>query len=226
MTNELLFFGATILSFSMVLLFYRFFGKAGMWIWMAMATIIANIEVCKCVNMFGLATALGNVIYGSTFLTTDILSEFHGEKEAKKSIWIGFASMIAATLLFQVSLLFIPNQEDFASPALKTIFTLMPRFTISSIICFLISNRLDVFLFQWFGKHTKHLWIKNNAATGIAQFVDTVLYTFLAFTGVFSFKAMIEIIISAYIMKVIVAALDTPFLYAARRINRKYRIEK
>lgn len=223
--NEILFFATTVVSFSMVLLCYRLFGKVGMWVWMAMATIIANIEVVKCVDMFGLAAALGNVIYGSTFLTTDILSENHGDKEARRSVWIGFFFMVAATILIQLSLLFIPNSEDFASPALKTIFTLMPRFTISSIICYLISNHLDVSLYKFFGKHTKRLWIKNNAATMIAQFVDTVGYTFLAFAGVFSFKAMVEIIISAYIMKVFVALLDTPFLYLARRIKTKHNID-
>lgn len=227
MTNEILFLITTVVSFSMVLIAYRFFGKVGMFIWMVIATILANIEVAKCVNMFGLATALGNVIYGSTFLSTDILSEMHGEKDAKKCVWMGFFAMITATALMQLSLLFIPNEEDFASPALKTIFSLMPRFAISSIVCFLISNRLDVFLFQWFGKHTKRLWVKNNAATMIAQFVDTVLYTILAFAGVFSIQAMVEIVISAYIMKFIVAVLDTPFLYAAKWIYNnklKYKV--
>ena len=37
---------------------------------------------------------------------------------------------------------------------------------------------------------------------------------------------MIEIIITAYIMKVIVAALDTPFLYIAKWMSNKYNIDK
>lgn len=221
MTNELLFLLTTIVSFAGVVLTYRLFGKVGMWIWMAIATIIANIEVAKCVDMFGLATALGNVIYGSTFLSTDILSENHGEKEAKRSIWMGMFFMLAATLLIQMSLLFIPNESDFVSPSMKTLFSLVPRFTIVSFVCFLISNRLDVFLYQWIGKRTKHIWVKNNAATMIAQFVDTVLYTFFAFVGVFGFKEMCEIFLSAYIMKAIVAVFDTPFLYWAKNIHTK-----
>lgn len=223
--NEILFLATTVVSFSMVVLCYRLFGKAGMWVWMAMATIIANIEVVKCVDMFGLATALGNVIYGSTFLCTDILSENHGEKAAKKSVWLGFFAMTASMILIQCSLLFVPNSEDFASDAMKTIFSLVPRFTIVSLFCFFVSNRLDVFLFKKIGEHTNKVWVKNNAATMISQFVDTVAYTFLAFTGVFSFRAMLEIILSAYIMKFIVAVMDTPFLYWAKRVGavRRYK---
>lgn len=218
--NELFFFLTIAISFTGVVLTYRLFGKVGMWIWMALATVIANIEVAKCVDMFGLATALGNVIYGSTFLSTDILSENHGEVEAKRSVWMGMFFMLAATALFQLSLLFIPNESDFVSDSMRTIFSLVPRFSIVSFVCFIVSNRLDVFLYQWIGKRTKYIWVKNNAATMIAQFVDTTLYTFFAFVGVFGFKAMLEIFISAYIMKVIVAIFDTPFLYWAKRIHK------
>lgn len=218
--NELFFFLTIAISFTGVVLTYRLFGKVGMWIWMALATVIANIEVAKCVDMFGLATALGNVIYGSTFLSTDILSENHGEVEAKRSVWMGMFFMLAATALFQLSLLFIPNESDFVSDSMRTIFSLVPRFSIVSFVCFIVSNRLDVILYQWIGKRTKYIWVKNNAATMIAQFVDTTLYTFFAFVGVFGFKAMLEIFISAYIMKVIVAIFDTPFLYWAKRIHK------
>ena len=218
--NEILFLLTVVISFSMVILCYRLFGKVGMFVWVALATVIANIEVVKCVDIFGLSTALGNVIYGSTFLCTDILSENHGEKSAKRAIWIGLFSSVASMIILQISLMFSPNSEDFANEAMHTVFGLVPRFTIVSVICYFISNRIDVWLFSWIGKHTKKVWVKNNAATMIAQSVDTILYTVGAFAGVFSFRAMVEICVTAYIMKVLVAALDTPFLYWSKRINR------
>lgn len=221
MSNEILFLITTVVSFSMVILCYRLFGKVGMWVWIALATVIANIEVVKCVNMFGLATALGNVIYGSTFLCTDILSENHGHEDAKKAIWIGLFASVSAMVMLQLSLHFTPNADDFASESMEVVFGLVPRFTIVSVICYFISNRLDVALFSFFGKHTKHVWVKNNAATMIAQAVDTCLYTIGAFAGVFSFRAMVEICITAYIMKFIVALLDTPFLYWSKSVNKK-----
>ena len=69
------------------------------------------------------------------------------------------------------------------------------------------------------------MWVRNNLATIIAQFVDTVGFTFIAFGSMFDFKTKIEIIITAYIMKVIVAALDTPFLYAAKWMAKKYNLK-
>lgn len=224
MSNELLFFLTIIVNFSMVLAFYRFFGKKGMFAWMAIATVIANIEVIKCCDMFGMAVALGNVVYGSTFLSTDILNEMHGGKLARQSVKVGFFSLVAYTIMVQTTMMFTPNEQDFASEAMKTIFEFAPRICITSIGCYLVSNLLNTYLYQFFKKRFKPLWVRNNAATIISQFVDTVAFTFIAFWGIFDFHTMIEIIITAYIMKVIVAALDTPFLYIARWMGKKYNI--
>lgn len=225
MTNELLFLLTTVVNFSMVLAFYRFFGKIGLFAWMGIATVIANIEVIKCCDMFGMAVALGNVAYGSTFLSCDILSEMYGGKEARKSVRLGFFALIAYTVMIQSALMFVPNAQDFASEPMKAIFSFAPRICITSIGCFLVSNMLNTYLYQFFKKHFKPMWVRNNAATCIAQFVDTVAFTFIAFWGIFDFQTMIEIIITAYIMKVIVAAMDTPFLYIARWMGKKYEIK-
>lgn len=219
--NEILFFLTVFVSFTGIVVTYRLFGKVGMWTWMAMATLLANIEAVKCVEIFGLSTILGNVVYGSTFLSTDILSENHGKNEAKTSVWVGLFFMVVSTLMIQVSLLFVPNEADFAHDSMKTVFSLIPRFTIASLITYFISNRLDVFLYHFFSKKTKYVWVRNNGATLIAQFVDTLLFVVLSYVGIFDFNTMLEIFVSTYLIKAIIAVFDTPFLYWAKRIHDK-----
>ena len=73
--NESLFFISLIINFVGVLCSYKFFGKIGIFCWIAIATVIANVEVLKCVDIFNMALTLGNVTYGSVFLATDILNE-------------------------------------------------------------------------------------------------------------------------------------------------------
>lgn len=65
--NETLFFIAILLNFTGVIIAYRLFNKTGIYAWIALATVIANIEVIKCVDIFGLPLTLGNVTYGSIF---------------------------------------------------------------------------------------------------------------------------------------------------------------
>lgn len=221
MSNELLFIISILVNFSLVLLFFRFFKEKGMFAWVAMCTVIANIEVLKCCDMFGLAVTLGNVVYGSMFLCTDILSEFYGKKAAKRAVMLGFFTLGASTIMMQLALLFTPNAHDFASGALHSIFSLSPRICISSIVCFVLSNTLDIHLYEWFTRLNFPLWLKNNSATFIAQLFDTVCFTFAAFYGLFPLRAMWELILTTMVLKIIIALLDTPFLYAAKRMMKK-----
>ena len=91
--NELLLFSTIIVAFFSLLLMFRLWGRTGIYIWAALASVIANIEVLKCVDIFGISTTLGNVVYGSTFLATDILSQLYGGKEARRAVKVGFAAL-------------------------------------------------------------------------------------------------------------------------------------
>ena len=76
--NELILISSLLILFSSVVLIYKFFGKAGIFAAGAIITIMANIEVLLLVKAFGLEQTLGNVLFASTFLMTDILSEMEG----------------------------------------------------------------------------------------------------------------------------------------------------
>ena len=106
--------------------------------------------------------------YGSIFLATDILSEKYGIKDAKKGVFIGFFSLLVLTLLTQIDILFIPNNEDFAQEAMKTLFTLTPRICFGSMIAYFISNSLDIYLYEKIknvSPNGKYIWLRNNTAT-------------------------------------------------------------
>lgn len=222
--NEFLFFVTIFVNFAGVLLFYRFFGKTGLFAWIAFASIIANIETAKCVDIFGLSLTLGNVMFGTIFLATDILSEMHGGKTARKAVLLGFSATLVFFIVTQISLLYVPNSSDFAHDAMKTVFSILPRLLIASMISYCISNMIDTYLYDAIRKRftsDKYLWLRNNGSTMTSQLVDTVVCTLLAFTGVFPMSVVLELCITSYIIKVIIAFCDTPFLYIAKRIGEK-----
>ena len=79
MSNEVIFIVTALLYLGSVIALYKFFGKNGLYAFAIFATLLGNIAVCKCVDMFGLSTTAGNILYASTFLVTDILSEKYGK---------------------------------------------------------------------------------------------------------------------------------------------------
>lgn len=218
--NELLFLVTIIVNFTGILIAYKLFGKVGLFVWVGLASVITNIEVTKCVDMFGASVTLGNVIYSSTFLATDILSERHGGKDARTSVWIGFFSSIAFTVIIQISMLFEPNAHDLVSASMDNIFGLLPRLCIASLIAYLVSNMLDTYVYDYIKrKHPKHLWLRNNGSTLISQFVDNIVFTAIAWIGIYDLATMIELGITSYFIKGAIALCDTPFLYVAKKIK-------
>ena len=231
--NELLWILLMLTTFIGIILAYRFFGRTGLYAWTAMAIIIANIQVMKTIQIFGFVTALGNIIYGTTFLVTDILSENYGKKEAKKAVWIGFFMLISVTIIMQICLLFIPHETDTLSPALQQIFGLLPRITIASLTAYALSQTHDVWAFHFWKTlfKGKHLWLRNNFSTMTSQLIDNIVFTWIAFVGffglfgwqqVFSWEIIIQIFLVSYVMKWIVAVFDTPFVYLSKVIKKRY----
>ena len=227
MSNELLIILSFIVIYGGVILFYRFFGRKGLLAFNVMATILANVEVLILVRAFGVEMTLGNVLFGSTFLITDILSENHSRKDANRSVIISTMCSIFFILISQMWLLYTPSENDWASGSFHTIFSSTPRIVCASLAVYLVSQLTDVWLYhKWwdwcrkrFGDSKKGLWIRNNGSTMISQLLNTLLYTFLAFYGTYPIETLISIFTSSYVIYFTTSLLDTPFVYWSRKIN-------
>ncbi len=218
--NELLWAGLLIINFGAILFAYRIWGKLGLYLWIPISVIIANIQVTKTVNLFGLEATLGNIVYATSFLVTDILSECFSKKESRKAIGIGFFALICMTVMMQVAIRFQAAPSDFVQESMVTIFSFMPRLMVASLIAYFISNHHDIIAYEFWKKKfpsNKMIWLRNNASTFISQLIDSVLFTFIAFYGIFEMDVLYQIVLSTYILKWFVALLDTPFLYLAKK---------
>lgn len=219
MTNEILWLFLLLANFFAILIAYRFFGKTGLYIWIPVATILANIQVLKMIDLFTIGVTLGNITYASSFLVTDILSENYDKKSARKAVYIGFFSLSATVLIMNIALMFKPNEFDFIQESLKNIFSLLPRIAFASLVAYGISQLHDVWAYNFWKTqlpHMKFLWLRNNASTMVSQLFDSLIFTSIAFWGLLPTNEFLEILITTYILKLIVAAIDTPFLYLAR----------
>jgi len=223
MSNEILWFIFIAVDLSLSVVAFFIWGKYGVYVMVATGTIICNLQVMKTVKMFGLVATLGNVVYASIFFNTDILSEVYGKKEARKAVWMGFYALVAATVAMQFAVRFKPDTSDIIQPHLEAIFNFMPRVVFASLTAYLVSQHHDIWAFHLWKKVTqgRWLWLRNNLSTMVSQLIDTSVFTFLAFWGVFSSSVFWQIFITTYLFKWIIAALDTPFLYLARWVYHR-----
>ena len=217
--NIFLGFFSMIACFSAVVLIEKLFKKEGLYVWISIATIIANIAVCKTINIASLTSTLGNIMFASNFLATDIISEKYGSNYSKKAIYMALFSVITFIISTQLMLLFIPAKEDIAQDAMKSLFSINLRVSISSIIMFILSNLLDIYLFDKIKqKIPNKLWLRNNIATIVSNCSENFFFNFFAFVGIFNIKTILSIVLTVSIIETIIAICDTPFLYIAKKI--------
>lgn len=226
MRNELLLLASLILAYGGVLVWLRLFGKSGLYGWTIMATIAANIEVLLLVDAFGMEQTLGNVLFASTFLVTDILSECYGKKAAQKAVYLGVAASVFFILISQSWLLYIPSPNDVMAGPFRAVFSNTPRMMLVSLAVYAASQQFDVWLYhKWWdftqarcGDSRRFLWLRNNGSTLVSQLLNTALFTLGAFWGSYSWGTLLSLMLSSYVIFIFTSLADTPAVYLARSI--------
>lgn len=224
MSNELLWLVVLLANFVLILVVYRGFGAIGLYAWTVLAVVIANTQVVKTVELFGLTATLGNIAYAGSFLVTDILSENYGPRAARRAVYFGFLAIIAFTVLMNLALLFSPSPEDFAHESMVTLFGFLPRIAAASLVAYAVSQLHDVWAYAFWRRvfpGDRTIWVRNNLSTLVSQLVDSLVFTLAAFAGVFPLSILLEILLTTYVLKVMVAAADTPLVYLAARWYRR-----
>jgi hypothetical protein len=179
------------------------------------AVVITTVIANKLVTFGPFTLSASIIVFSITFFLTDVISEFWGKEAAKKAVWAGFLADILLLFSVYVAISWEPasfwtGQEGFAQTLGVT-----GRIAVASIVAYIIAQNHDVWAFHFWKKKFKgkHLWIRNNFSTGVSQVIDSVIFATIAFLGV---APVVPIILGTIVIKFVIAALDTPFLYAVR----------
>lgn len=226
--NELLLVLSLLISFGATVLFLKLFGKSGLFAWIGICAVFANVEVLILVHAFGMDQTLGNTLFASSFLATDILSELYGKKDANKGVLVGIITTVLFILLSTMWINYVPAEGDWAMPFVKQLFANTPRVLIASLIAYAVSEAFDVWLYhKWwtltekrFGNKDKYLWFRNNFSTLLSQLVNIVIFNFGAFLGIYSLSQLFSITIACYVIYIVTSLLDTPFIYLAKKCRQ------
>lgn len=243
MSNELLLLLSIPFYFGTFLVLFKLFGKIGIYMWVMIATIFANIEVLLVVDAFGLEMTLGNVLFASTFLATDVLSERYGKKSANFAVKLGVTTSIVYILSSQFWLLFTPSANDWAYDSMYILFAPSLRLLITGLIVYYIAQKIDIIIYHYLWKLTKnktgnttsYLWLRNLGSTITTQFINSILFTYFAFGSInliiikldpwYDLQTIISIFLTSWIIMTVIAIFDTPFVYLCRKLKvREYDI--
>ena len=169
--------------------------------------------------------SVGVLPYPITFLITDLISEIYGKKSANQVVITGiFASFFSMGILLMANEVPAIKNSPIDDQTFNEVFALSPIAVLASMIAYLIAQFIDIRIYHFWKNLTqgKMLWLRNNFSTFTSQFVDSLLVIgLLSIFGVLEWTLFWGLVISSFLFKILVAALDTPLLYLFVGIFRR-----
>jgi len=185
--------------------------------------LISNIASTKMVDLQWFTFDGGTLLFPLSYIFGDILTEVYGYKASRKVIWLGFFSAALMAAIFYIvgalpAAADWPNQEAYMS-----ILGQAPRIVLGSLIAFFCGEFSNSFILAKMKILTKGkwLWMRTIGSTLVGEGVDTLLFVFIAFYGVFPMDFLWAVILSNYIFKTGIEILFTPITYACAKGLKK-----
>lgn len=194
------------------------------------ALVVSNLIFQKFFywDFFGIYTfkiSVGILPYPITFLITDIVSEVYGKKKANRMVTVGiFASFFSLLIVLLADAAPAMAESPINDELFTKVFGATAVAVFASMTAYLLAQYFDIKIFHFWKRVTKgkHLWLRNNFSTFLSQFVDTFTVLFLLCSfGKISWNLFGTLLLSGFLFKILIAAFDTPFLYAAVFTLRK-----
>ncbi|OGN60105.1 MAG: hypothetical protein A3F40_02335 [Chlamydiae bacterium RIFCSPHIGHO2_12_FULL_27_8] len=222
--NELIF----LLHVCIVIIFLLFALKLGKNYLLALAVlqgILANIFVIKQITLFTKTVTTVDVFIIGTVFAQNLIQEYFGKENALKTIKISFFSMIFFLVMSKIHMLYTPSRVDFSNEAFKIIFSSSTRIFLSSIFVFFICLKLDVYIFGFLQKlfNEKKLSLRIFISSLITQFIDTVLFAFLALYMLVD--KILDVMVFSFLIKMFVVAVSSFFINFSKKIIKAKNVQ-
>ena len=161
--------------------------------------------------------SVGVLPYPITFLITDLISEIFGQRKANQVVTAGiFASFFSMGIILVSDLAPAIPESPVDDTLFRKVFSLSPLAVLASMIAYLCAQYVDIAIYHFWKRMTKGrmLWLRSNFSTFSSQFIDTfTVVGLLCIFGVLPWDLFYGLVVSGFLFKVFIAALDTPLLY-------------
>ncbi|KJS07491.1 MAG: membrane protein [Flavobacteriales bacterium BRH_c54] len=190
--------------------------------------VVAELIGGKIIQLGPFIMSIGIIPWPVVFLTTDLINEYYGKNGVKKLTFIT-ASLIAyafIVLFFSMNIPAAKGVSAVTDEQFQAVFGQSMWIIFASIVAFLVSQFVDVFIFWLLRNKTggKMIWLRSTGSTVISQLIDTFIVLGIAFwlTGKMSTSEYVNAALTGYTFKLIIAIILTPLIYLGRYLVNNY----
>jgi len=190
--------------------------------------VVAELIGGKIIQLGPFIMSIGIIPWPVVFLTTDLINEYYGKNGVKKLTFIT-ASLIAyafVVLFFSINIPAAKGISAVTDEQFQAVFGQSMWIIFASIIAFLVSQFVDVFIFWLLRNKTggKMIWLRSTGSTVVSQLIDTFIVLGIAFwlTGKMNTTEYVNAALTGYTFKLIIAIVLTPLIYLGRYLVNNY----
>lgn len=190
--------------------------------------VVAELIGGKIIQLGPFIMSIGIIPWPVVFLTTDLINEYYGKNGVKKLTFITAALIAYAfiVLFFSINIPAAKGVSAVTDEQFQAVFGQSMWIIFASIIAFLISQFVDVFIFWLLRNKTggKMIWLRSTGSTVFSQLIDTFIVLGIAFwlTGKMSTDEYVNAALTGYTFKLIIAIALTPLIYLGRYLVNNY----
>lgn len=177
--------------------------------------LISNVTSIKIFNLGKIVLPASALLFPITYIMGDVIAEVYGFKKAKLVIFIGFLCNAFMVLYFQIAIK-LPSANTWKlQESFEAILSTTPRMFIASLSAYLIGSLSNAYIMQVIKKITKgkHLWIRTIGSTIVGEFLDTIIFSTIAFVGNIPFNVLVTMMVCQFLWKVLYETISTPLTY-------------
>jgi uncharacterized integral membrane protein (TIGR00697 family) len=190
----------------------------------AMVIVLANWFDPRLIDIFGLNTDAGTLIFPLTYLLSDVITEVYGYKHARRAIWAGFL-FNAMFIFYGLIVTHMPSPSyPTINPMFNKLLTFNMRIILASAISYLTSEPLNSFIMAKLKikMQGKYMAIRFVASTIIASGTDSIIFGVIAFYGMMSNYNLAALILTMWLIKVTIEILGLPIsIKVAKQLKKK-----
>jgi queuosine precursor transporter len=194
--------------------------------------MVAFVTVLICSNFIGAAKQatvtlplLGSITFSAgvlffpiSYIFCDILTEVYGYGRDRRVVWVGFTALAFASFMAFVVLALPASGSDFMKSYqshLEGVFGNAWRITAGSMIAFWAGSFSNSFVLakMKIATNGRHLWMRTIGSTVVGEAIDSALFYFIAFYGIWALEDVIKVAFTQYVLKTLWEVLMTPFTY-------------
>ena len=183
--------------------------------------LISNIVSVKAVQIFIPFTKFhfsfdgGTLLFPFSYIFADILTEVYGYERSRKVIWSGFFGLVLMAAIVWLVGIIPPDPLWEYQTAYQSLLMTAPRIALASIVAYFAGEFTNSFVLSKMKIITKgkHLWSRTIASTLIGELIDTVIFVYVAFWGIWDQSLIIIVLISNYVFKTLYEIAATPLTY-------------